>query len=101
MENVQMRNPVYANKSNQAYNKKTSAKDTKDAEEKTLSYKEELRKAREEKDAADAAKKKLQREKQPISPESVTLAKKTSQEMLEILSMFSEAPNIPTNLTNT
>ena len=101
MENVQMRESAYANKASQDYNKKASAKNTKDADEKALSYKEELRKAREEKDAADAAKKKQQREKQTISPESVTLAKRTSQEMLDILSMFSEAPNIPTNLTNT
>lgn len=101
MQNLQIKDSVYANKSEYSYDKKTAQKDRDDSNEKILSYKEQLKKAKEAREQqAEALQKKKQDEEQPISQESATLARKSAEEMLELLSTFASTPNIPTNFTN-
>ena len=87
---------ISAKEATRAYNEKAKAQ--KEAEENALSYKEELKKAREEKAQKDAAEKKALIRREPVDGQGSTIAKKSAQQMLDLLTELAGTPNMPTNI---
>jgi len=84
-----------AKEATRAYNEKAKAR--KEAEENAISYKEELKKAREDKAKAEADKKAMIK-REPVDGQGSTIAKKSARQMLDLLANFATVPNMPTNL---
>lgn len=100
MENFEIKNSLEtsrAREASRAYSER--AKERRAEEEKELSYKEELKKAREEHAAEEKRQKKIN---EPKDSQSATVAKKSAQEMLDLLAELTSTPNISANsFTNT
>lgn len=85
----QIRDSIQAgktNESNHSYKKRTQ-----EEKENALSYQEELRKAKEEQLATE--RKRQEKRREPLSQEGATVSRKSAEEMLGILAMFSEMTN--------
>lgn len=93
---INTQNAISAKEATRAYNEK--AKVQKEAEEKMLSYKEELQKARDEEVQKAAAQKKAVIKRVPVDGQGSTVAKKSAQQMLDLLTELAGTPNMPANI---
>ena len=98
MPSIQIRNTqdaINTKEMNRAYNEK--ARERKEVGENVLSYKEELKKAREDEQKATAQKRALEK-RRPVDGQGSIVAKKSAQQMLDLLTELAGTPNMPMNI---
>ena len=98
MSSIQVKNAqnvMNARDMTRAYDEKI--RERKEVEEKAYSYKEELKKAREEEQETNV-KKKAMIKKEPVDGQGSTVARKSAQQMLDLLTELAGKPNMPANI---